>query len=122
MAESTHDWSKHKRSYMIVCGALFFGTVLTLALAKIHAFDVGPPGPTAGDYVMGLSVAVAKSSLVALIFMHLNHEKSLIYKILLFTFLFFVGLMVLTMFADLDPIVEQYDTLQTTHGALTEKQ
>lgn len=122
MAESTHDWSKHKKSYMIVGGILFLGTVLTLSLAKIHAFDHGPPGPTAGDYVMGLCVAVVKASLVALIFMHLNHEKNLIYKLLLFTFLFFLGLMVLTMFADLDPIQEQYETLQTTHGALTEKQ
>lgn len=120
MAESSHNWAKHKKSYLIVGGVLFFCTVLTVSLTKIHAFDHGPPGPTAGDYVMGLSLAGLKASLVALIFMHLNHEKKLIYKLLVFTFLFFLGLMVLTIFSDVDPIKEQYDTLQTTKGKLTE--
>ena len=58
--------------------------------------------------------------MVALIFMHLNHEKGLIYKTLVFTFLFFIGLMALTLFAGFDPIVEQYDTLETTNGKLTD--
>ena len=52
--------------------------------------------------------------------MHLNHEKGLIYKTLVFTFLFFIGLMALTLFAGFDPIVEQYDTLETTNGKLTD--
>ena len=120
MAEASHDWSKHKKSYMIVGAILFACTFLTVGLAKIHFFDHGPPGPTTGDYIMGLSLAGIKASLVALIFMHLNHEKNLIYKILLFTFLFFVSLMALTIFADVDPIKEQYDTLQTTNGKLTD--
>jgi hypothetical protein len=51
--------------------------------------------------------------------MHLNHERGLIYKLLLFTGLFALGLIVLTLFADKDPIVEQYDTYETTGGWLT---
>ena len=72
-------------------------------------------------FVIGLCVASIKASLVALIFMHLNHEKGLVYKLLLFTFLFFIGLMTLTLFSDFDPIREQFETFKTTSGMLTEK-
>lgn len=120
MAESSHDWGKHKKSYWAVGIALFVFTGITLALGLVDWLDFGPPGPTPSDYVIGLGVAGTKASLVALIFMHLNHEKGLIYKTLVFTFLFFVGLMVLTLFTMADPILEQYDTLETTNGKLTE--
>ena len=121
MAESTHDWGKHKKSYLIVFGALCVCTCLTLALGLFAPFDLGPPGPTPADFVIGLAVACFKASLVGLIFMHLNHEKGLIYKLLVFTFLFSLGLMALTLFAGADPIREQYDTLETTNGKLMEK-
>jgi caa(3)-type oxidase subunit IV len=121
MADATHDYSKTKKSYMKVGIALGICTVFTLALGLIEGLDFGPPGPTGSDFVLGLSLATVKASLVALIFMHLNHERGLIYKLLLFTFLFFVGLMTLTLFADFDPIREQFDTLKTTSGWLTEK-
>lgn len=121
MAEATHDYSKHKKTYATVGIALGVFTCVTVALGLIPWLDVGPPGPTPGDFVIGLAVASTKASLVALIFMHLNHERGLIYKLLLFTFLFFLGLMALTLFSDLDPIREQYDTFFTTKGWLTEK-
>lgn len=121
MSEETHDWGKHKRTYLMVGIALFIFTGITIALALFPPFDVGPPGPTPGDYVLGLAVATTKASLVAVIFMHLNHERGLIYKTLVFTVLFFIALMVLTLFAEFDPIREQYDTLETTKGKLIEK-
>lgn len=121
MSEEVHDWGKHKKTYAIVGGLLFLFTGLTLALGLWAPLDMGPPGPTPADYVVGLLVATTKASLVALIFMHLNHEKGLVYKMLLFTFLFFVGLMVLTLFTQSDPILEQFDTLETTNGKLTEQ-
>lgn len=121
MSEETHDWGKHKRTYLMVGIALFIFTGVTIALALVPAFDVGPPGPTPGDYVLGLAVATTKASLVAVIFMHLNHERGLIYKTLVFTVLFFIALMVLTLFAKFDPIREQYDTLETTKGKLIGK-
>lgn len=120
MAESSHDWAKHKKSYMAVGLALFIFTGITISLGLIEWLDFGPPGPSPSDFVIGLAVAGTKATLVALIFMHLNHEKGLIYKTLVFTFLFFVGLMVLTLFTAADPILEQYDTLETTNGKLTE--
>jgi caa(3)-type oxidase subunit IV len=119
MAEATHDYSKTKKTYTAVGIALFVFTSVTVALGLFPPFDFGPPGPTASDFVIGLAVATTKASLVALIFMHLNHERGLIYKLLLFTCLFALGLMVLTLFADMDPIREQYDTFKTTGGWLT---
>lgn len=120
MAEGTTDWGKHKRQYMIVFGSLCVLTCVTVLLGLWAPLDKGPPGPTGADFVIGLLVACVKASLVALIFMHLNHEKGLIYKMLVFTFLFFLSLMALTLFAGFDPIREQYDTLETTKGKLTE--
>ena len=122
MSEETQDWGKHKKLYLMVGIALFFFTGLTITLALFPPFDVGPPGPTPGDYFLGLGVAATKASLVALIFMHLNHERGLVYKILVFTVLFFIALMVLTLFAEFDPIREQYNTFETTKGYLIEQE
>ena len=105
MADATHDYSKHKKTYMKVGIALGICTGLTLALGLSASLDFGPPGPTASDFVIGLCVASIKASLVALIF----------------TFLFFIGLMTLTLFSDFDPIREQFETFKTTSGMLTEK-
>jgi len=120
MAEEAHDWNKTKKTYLWVGIWLFFFTIVTISLAKFDFLDVGAPGLDGPDIFLGLVVASTKSTLVALIFMHLNHEKGLIYKTLLFTFIFFVGLMALTLFAAYDPIKPQFDTLETTKGRLTE--
>jgi len=116
MADASHDFTATKKSYAKVGIALFACTGLTVAIGLLSWLDMGPPGPDAGDFVLGLSVAAFKASLVALIFMHLNHEKGMIYKILLFTVLFFLGLMILTLFADHDAIIEQFSTWKTTSG------
>ena len=94
MADSPEEIQKHVKSYMIVGAALIVCSFLTVVVAWIT------PSVT-----VGLAIACFKASLVALIFMHLNHERSMIYKILLFTFFFFLGLMVLTIMALYDPVV-----------------
>lgn len=121
MSEEIHDYSKHKKTYAAVGIALGVFTLMTVALGLWPPFDFGPPGPTPSDFFAGLALASTKASLVALIFMHLNHEKGIIYRLLVFTFIFFLGLMALTLFSGWDPILEQFDTLQTTKGWLTEK-
>lgn len=118
MAEVTHDYSKTKKTYTAVGIALFVFTSVTVALGLYPPFDFGPPGPTASDFVIGLAVATTKASLVALIFMHLNHERGLVYKLLLFTCIIAFGLMAISIFADMDPIREQYETFKTTGGWL----
>ncbi|MDF1754430.1 MAG: cytochrome C oxidase subunit IV family protein [Verrucomicrobiales bacterium] len=121
MADSPEELAKHKKLYKYVGIWLIVFSCVALALGKIPFLDFGPPGATWEDIVIGLSVSCIKASLVALIFMHLNHEKGLIYKTLLFTFLFFVSLMGLTLFALADPIKESYDTLNTLKGILNFK-
>ena len=118
MADTAEDLAKTKKSFMAVGIALIVFTFVAYALGQWPIFDFGPPGATPMDFILALGLSAVKASLVALIFMHLNHEKGIIYKILLFTFFFFLGLMILTLFTLSDPIVEQFDTIKSTKGAL----
>ncbi len=116
METTPEELASHKKAYTAVGLALGVLTVLTLALGYFHPFDLGVPGLDWTDVVIGLLIACLKSSLVALIFMHLNHERGLIYKILLFTFCFFLGLMVLILFALSDPIHEAFHAVRSSLG------
>ena len=104
MEDSPEDIQKHVKTYVYVLVALLIGTCLTVAVYEW--WDVGGYGFSAGDVVVGLLIATTKASLVALFFMHLNHERSIIYKFLIFTFFFFLGLMFLTLFSLWNPIQE----------------
>lgn len=90
---------KHVRGYLIVGVALLIGTILTVWASYI---DLGHHW----NIVLALIIASAKASLVALFFMHLISEKTLIYLVLAFTTVFFIGLMFLTMgaYTDLPPL------------------
>ena len=88
----------HVKSYIIVLIALMFLTCLTVALSY---FDFGS---LHANIVVALIVATIKAGLVALIFMHLNHEKKQIYTLLAFTGFFAVGLFFLTWLHYADPI------------------
>ena len=116
MADSPEEIKKHKKLYFAIGVWLLVFSCVALSLGKIPWLDLGPPGATWDDITLGLTVSVIKASLVCLIFMHLNHEKGLIYKLLLFTVLFFIGLMSLTLFALADPIRESFDTVGTLRG------
>lgn len=94
-----HDWAAHVRTYMIVGGILFIGTILTVFAA--YHIDLHH---RASNITLGLAIASFKCSLVALIFMHLKNEKTIIYKFLLFTTIFFGGLMFLVLSAQHDPL------------------
>ena len=101
MAGSPEEVRKHQKVYLMVgCILLFF----TLVTVLISLFDVGDPGVGAADITVGLMIATFKSSLVALIFMHLNSEKGMIYKVLLFTVIFFGAMMTLFVMAESDPL------------------
>lgn len=56
------------------------------------------------NLLVGMALAAFKATLVGLIFMHLNHERSLIYKVLLFTLVFVVGLFVLIYLSGQNPL------------------
>ena len=56
------------------------------------------------NILVGMILATIKATLVALIFMHLNHERSMIYKILLFTVVLAAVLFALFIFSHEDPL------------------
>jgi len=92
------DVSSHVRGYLIVGAALLIGTILTVWASYI---DLGHHW----NIVLALIIASVKASLVALFFMHLISERTLIYLVLGFTAFFFIGLMFLTIgaFHDFPP-------------------
>ena len=79
MADSVEEIKKAKKLYLLILGALFIGTILTVAVATVPALDIGGHGLDSADIILGLCIAGVKASLVMYFFMHLNHEKPLIY-------------------------------------------
>jgi cytochrome c oxidase subunit 4 len=90
---SDHDTKKGIVIYIGVFLALIIGTILTVGAWKLKM-------PTIFlTILVALVIATIKASLVAGWFMHLAHEKKLIYTILGFTAFFFAGMMGLTLWA-----------------------
>jgi cytochrome c oxidase subunit 4 len=89
---------KHVKGYLLVGAILLFCTVLTVALSFVN-FGVGK-----GNMVVAMALATFKAGCVAAIFMHLKSEKWTIYRFLLITLVFAVGLFFLTALAFHDPI------------------
>ena len=94
-----HDVSKHVKKYLMVGALLMVFTIITVALSY---FDFGSHK---ANIAVGMLVATFKAALVAAIFMHLSAEKQLIYRVLLFTVFFVLGLFWLTYLHWYDPIV-----------------
>ena len=57
---------------------------------------------------VALVVATIKGSLVAMFFMHLNHERKLIYYVLALTVIFFIFMMFVPLATNLDKITQGY--------------
>jgi len=104
MADSPEAIKKHIKLYLLIGVILFICTVLTVAVAKFEFLDFGERGFDGVDATIGLLIATFKATLVALIFMHLNHEKPLIYWLFGFGIIFGIALMGLTGLAYSDPI------------------
>jgi cytochrome c oxidase subunit IV len=73
---------KSLRLYLTVGLILFCGTVATVAVATVPFLDVGDHGFDKWDALLGVMIAATKAALVAAIFMHLNHERRLIYGLI----------------------------------------
>ena len=97
MSDHAAEISKHVRTYILVFVSLMILTVVTVAIAYI---DMSTP------IAIGIALLVAsiKASLVACYFMHLISEKKLIFWVLIITIVFFIGLLLLPVLTDLDPI------------------
>ncbi len=109
-ADNHEDLQQHVQKYKKIGWLLAIFTVITVALSFWEL-------PTHGlNIIVGMIVAAFKASLVGLIFMHLNHERSLIYKVLVFTLVFVIGLFVLTYYSHEHPLVfKDFDGYTSGH-------
>ncbi|MFQ6675306.1 MAG: cytochrome C oxidase subunit IV family protein [Fidelibacterota bacterium] len=87
-AGTADEVRKHTWVYFTVFGGLALLTVLTVAVASLEL----AVGLAVG---VALTIAVLKGSLVASFFMHLITERRVIFLVLIFTAVFFLGLILL---------------------------
>jgi|ERR1039458_1688624 caa(3)-type oxidase subunit IV len=97
--EYAHNVQKHVRGYLIVGATLLAFTGITVALSYVNF------GTQKANVAVALLVAMFKAGLVAAIFMHLAAEKRLIYRVLIFTGFFVLGLFGLIFLAWYNPVV-----------------
>jgi caa(3)-type oxidase subunit IV len=88
---------KSVRTYLTIGAALFVGTVITVAVNRVHL--AVPLAVT-----VALIIATTKGSMVASVFMHLSAEKKWIYGALALTLIGFIILMTVPMFTVMDSI------------------
>ncbi len=94
-ASDAESIRKQTRSYIMVFVTLMVMTVLTVAVSYFNM-------PVGLAIVVALIIASFKGTLVASVFMHLSHERKVIYWVLLLTVLFFIVLMAI-------PSISQWD-------------
>ncbi|MDB6148653.1 MAG: Cytochrome c oxidase polypeptide [Chthoniobacter sp.] len=90
--------AKHIKTYLIVGVVLIVLTAVTVGLSYVDF------GSHAMNWVVGMAVATFKVCLVGAIFMHLKGERPTIWRFLLFTGIFVVGMFLLTLLHWYDPI------------------
>jgi cytochrome c oxidase subunit 4 len=120
MADTPEAVKKSIRTYLFVGAILFIGTIVTVLVATVPALDVGHHGFDTMDAILGLAIATTKASLVAAVFMHLNHEKKAVYWIFGSGLVFVFWLFVLIGLAKKDPIHDPlfYGSQSTTPAPL----
>ena len=96
-AHAAADIKKSVRTYIMVFVTLMVLTIVTVGISYLHL-------PVHMAILVALVVATVKGSLVALYFMHLSHERKLIYYALALTVVFFVFLMFVPLATNLDRI------------------
>ena len=79
---------KHVKIYITVFAVLACLTVVTVAVSYLHL-------PIRKAVAVALAIATVKASLVALFFMHLISERVIIYSILILSFIFVLGLLII---------------------------
>jgi cytochrome c oxidase subunit 4 len=85
MHSDAAEVQKNIRKYMMIGAALLVFTGITVAVSYLN---LAVPAAIA----VALIIAGMKGSMVASVFMHLNHEKQWIYGALILTVIFFIVL------------------------------
>jgi len=97
-AHAAHDDIRsHVKTYYMIFGALMVLTTITVGVSYLHL-------STPLAITVALIVAGIKGSLVAMYFMHLLHERKVIYWVLMLTVIFFIFLMFVPLFTNLNKI------------------
>ena len=97
-AHAAHDDIRsHVKTYMMVFGGLMVLTIITVGVSYLEL-------ATPLAVTVALIVATIKGSLVAMYFMHLLHERKVIYWVLALTVIFFVFLMFVPLLTNSDKI------------------
>jgi caa(3)-type oxidase subunit IV len=99
-ADAAHV-AAHVKGYLVVGGILIVCTAITVWLSY---FDFDHMLGKGWNFIIAMILATFKVGLVGAIFMHLKGEKWTIWRFLLFTAFFAVGLFLLTIFHWGDPI------------------
>ena len=99
--DSPEAIKKASRLIWIIGGVLVVGTFITVGVMNVDM------GSRAGNLALGMFIAIIKALCVMLVFMHLKSERGLIYKFLMFTVIFVIGLFVLTYLGWADPLVSK---------------
>lgn len=98
MSDSVEAVKKHVRSYIIIGVSLILLTIVTVVVSRYH---FGEEGNNFWNITVALIIATFKAALVATIFMHLFWDMfikmAVIFKVMVFTVVFFAGLMLLTL-------------------------
>src|SRR5229473_1369706 len=97
--EYAHNVQKHVRGYLTVGGLLLAFTGITVALSYV---DFGTRKLNIDGAML---VSTLKAGLVGAIFIHLTAGKRLIYRVLIFTGFFVLGLFWLIFLAWYNPVV-----------------
>lgn len=118
MAETAEEINKKKKTFLFIGLILFFFTAVTVAVASVPWLDFGGHGFDHVDATIGLCIATFKASLVMLVFMHLNHEKKLIYYVFGLAGLMGFFLMFLTGWHFVDPIHYGTPTTMEKNGGV----
>lgn len=95
MAEHVSDYKKEVRTYINVFLTLMVLTVVTVAVSYV-------PMALPLTIAVALIIAFVKGSLVASFFMHLIHEKPIVFASLVLTVVFFLAMILLPLLAHWD--------------------
>ena len=87
MSDHTHDYSSDAGVYLKTLIGLFILTGITVGAAFINF------GSSTVNVIIALSIATVKATLVALIFMHLRHDRP-VNAIIFTSSLFFLGVFI----------------------------
>jgi cytochrome c oxidase subunit 4 len=95
--------------YVTVGVALLVFTVITVAVNQVHL-------AVPAAITVALIIATMKGSMVASVFMHLSHERKWIYGALLLTVVFFIVLMSVPLFTQMDNIGTPMGAANPSHA------